>query len=219
MIDQLCYNYPCLGNIEAAFVAVWQSIQTCYNLILTPLVKVAVFPRQEPPTLRGAFLFGDKMGKITTRQQAFIDEYVMCLNSSEAARRAGYIGKSNVTGPRLLSYPEIRQAVDEGLLLRRKNGASLESPFFKKTSDKVYFIRAENGLVKIGITSNIAKRFEALNVASPVELVLLFYIETDEARKLEGSFHSIFESQWVKGEWFRLSDDDIAWIKNSYGIK
>lgn len=64
MIVHLCYNYPCLGNIKTAFVAVWKNLQTCYNLLLTPLVRVAVFPRQEPPTLREVFLFGDKMGTI-----------------------------------------------------------------------------------------------------------------------------------------------------------
>lgn len=59
-IAHLCYNYPCLGNTKAALVAVWQSIQTGYNLLLTPQARVAAFPRQEPQTLRGVFLFRDK---------------------------------------------------------------------------------------------------------------------------------------------------------------
>jgi hypothetical protein len=45
-------------------VAVWNRTQISYNLLLAPLARFAAFPRQEQPTSRGVFLFGDIMGKI-----------------------------------------------------------------------------------------------------------------------------------------------------------
>jgi hypothetical protein len=49
------------------------------------------------------------------RRQVFIAEYLKCWNSSEAARRAGYNGKSNVIGPRLLANVSIRAEIDARL--------------------------------------------------------------------------------------------------------
>ena len=50
--------------------------------------------------------------KLNARQQAFIDEYLICLNASEAARKAGYNGKSNVYGPTLLANLSIKAEID-----------------------------------------------------------------------------------------------------------
>ena len=49
---------------------------------------------------------------LNARQQAFIDEYLICLNASEAARKSGYNGKSNVEGSRLLANANIRAEID-----------------------------------------------------------------------------------------------------------
>jgi phage terminase small subunit len=35
------------------------------------------------------------MDKLTGKQQRFVDEYIVCLNGTEAARRAGYAGDEN----------------------------------------------------------------------------------------------------------------------------
>ncbi len=52
---------------------------------------------------------------LSDKQQAFINEYLQCWNASEAARRAGYNGKSNVVGPRLLANVSIKAAIRERL--------------------------------------------------------------------------------------------------------
>lgn len=41
--------------------------------------------------------------KLTDKQQVWVTEYLKSFNASEAARKAGYKGKSNVEGARLLS--------------------------------------------------------------------------------------------------------------------
>lgn len=56
-------------------------------------------------------------GGLNTKQTIFVNEYLKCWNASEAARRAGYNGKSNVIGARLLAdvsiKEEIQRRVDE----------------------------------------------------------------------------------------------------------
>lgn len=54
---------------------------------------------------------------MNTKQTVFVAEYLKCWNASEAARRAGYNGKSNVIGARLLAdvsiKAEIKHRVEE----------------------------------------------------------------------------------------------------------
>jgi len=49
------------------------------------------------------------------RQQVFLEEYLKCWNASEAARKAGFKGKANVVGPRLLANVSIQQAIQARL--------------------------------------------------------------------------------------------------------
>ena len=53
---------------------------------------------------------------MTDRQKKFVDEYILCGNASEAARRSGYSETyANRQGYKLLNMPEIRAAIDERL--------------------------------------------------------------------------------------------------------
>jgi len=50
-------------------------------------------------------------GNLTNKQRVFIEEYLKCWNASEAARRAGYNGKANSVGPRLLANVSIANEI------------------------------------------------------------------------------------------------------------
>lgn len=52
---------------------------------------------------------------MNAKQKAFLEFYLQTRNASEAARLAGYKGKPNVIGPRLLANVSIKAAVDERL--------------------------------------------------------------------------------------------------------
>lgn len=52
--------------------------------------------------------------KLNTQQAAFVREYLLCRNASEAARKAGYTMKNaNRAGTRLLSNHVIKQIIEE----------------------------------------------------------------------------------------------------------
>lgn len=56
--------------------------------------------------------------KLTARQEQFIKEYLIDLNASQAAVRAGYKGDPNTVGPRLLADVGIRSLVDQAIARR-----------------------------------------------------------------------------------------------------
>jgi phage terminase small subunit len=59
--------------------------------------------------------------KLTAKQQAFCEEYLLDLNATQAAIRAGYSAKTaNVIGPENLAKPCIAEKVQEAMKKRSK---------------------------------------------------------------------------------------------------
>lgn len=54
---------------------------------------------------------------LTAKQRLFVEHYLDCLNATKAAERAGY-AKPRQQGSRLLTFVDVRAAVDEGLRQR-----------------------------------------------------------------------------------------------------
>jgi hypothetical protein len=73
----------------------------------------------------------------------------------------------------------------------------------------VYVLRADNGLVKIGQTKRPKDRFRTFNTGLPYDLECIHLIEHNDFLELEVYLHSRFERNRVRGEWFRLSDEEI----------
>lgn len=59
--------------------------------------------------------------KLTARQARFVEEYLIDLNASQAAVRAGYTGDPNTVGPRLLADVGVRSLVDKAIARRSES--------------------------------------------------------------------------------------------------
>ncbi|MGL5049585.1 MAG: GIY-YIG nuclease family protein [Fusobacteriaceae bacterium] len=68
----------------------------------------------------------------------------------------------------------------------------------------LYVIQNEVGRVKIGITSELKKRFGALETGGGLEIVKKFYVEEKNKEALEKSLHKTFEEYRTLGEWFNI---------------
>nr|WP_321503281.1 terminase small subunit [uncultured Dethiosulfovibrio sp.] len=59
--------------------------------------------------------------KLTAKQAAFVEEYLVDLNATAAATRAGYAPKSaRKVGSNLLTLPHVQAAIEEALAERRE---------------------------------------------------------------------------------------------------
>lgn len=77
----------------------------------------------------------------------------------------------------------------------------------------VYFIKGDNGLVKIGRTTNLEKRQQTIQYNDKIKTELINYVSTFDTPTVEKTFHKIYENKRVYGEWFELDDTDIDMIK------
>lgn len=77
----------------------------------------------------------------------------------------------------------------------------------------IYFLSAENGLIKIGITKNISQRLGVLSFENASKLELLGIMEGDYLT--EKSLQQRFSKDNSHGNWFHPSKDIINFIKNN----
>ena len=74
----------------------------------------------------------------------------------------------------------------------------------------IYFIRSQNGRIKIGYTANIAKRMADLQTAHPEPLSLIVAIPGDMSA--ERALHRRFMADRLEGEWFDPSPVLISYL-------
>lgn len=75
----------------------------------------------------------------------------------------------------------------------------------------VYFLQSKLvGVIKIGCSANIASRVADIKTANAEELILLASIKTDRYLLVEQILHELFQEQRQRGEWFRITEDDVA---------
>src|SRR5690606_2634547 len=69
-----------------------------------------------------------QVAQLPTKQERFVEEYLIDLNATAAAIRAGYSAKTaHVQGPRLLSNVRVRARVDECLAeISTRTGVTVE---------------------------------------------------------------------------------------------
>ncbi len=96
--------------------------------------------------------------------------------------------------------------------MRRKEGKKQKT----NKDGYVYFIKAENGLTKIGETISPKSRYSNIKSMVPMYTEFLFAVKTDNAPGLEEKLHEKFSNKREMGEWFRLSEKDIDSTKQHF---
>ena len=112
---------------------------------------------------------------------------------------------------------ESREVLPQGYRAHREPGLR-GKPTFNVTVVKrpprkpvVYFVQAENGLIKIGSTNYIEDRMKSLSSQSPLGLTLLATVRGDRAK--EFAYHLRFAAHRLHGEWFQRCPEIEAEIE------
>ena len=82
-----------------------------------------------------------------------------------------------------------------------------------RVPSRTYVIRCE-GFVKIGIASDVERRFRDLQSANPHRLECLAVLPG--GRDVERRLHARFAAQRTHDEWFRIEGDLAAWIDGGF---
>lgn len=80
----------------------------------------------------------------------------------------------------------------------------------------VYVIGPREGPFKLGIATNVASRRSIANVGNWVYLFIHYEYAAEseaQAQKIERELHFHFRDRHIRGEWFRLTPDDLGEIQ------
>lgn len=86
-------------------------------------------------------------------------------------------------------------------------------PRSEPTAGFAYLIAGPDGLFKIGRSVKPDKRVRQI-APKRFDLRLLFAIPTANPESLEGWLHQAFAHRRVKGEWFRLTEEEVALMRS-----
>ncbi len=119
-----------------------------------------------------------KMAKLTEKQQRFVDEYLIDLNATQAAIRAGYSVKTaNEQGSQNLAKLSIQQAIAEQMAERSKRTGI--------NQDRVVLELAKIALVKM--TDIVDSQGRIKSNASPDDLACIESVKYKESESDTGS--------------------------------
>lgn len=90
-----------------------------------------------------------------------------------------------------------------------------------KGRGSVYLIRAKGlgGVYKIGQSLDPQRRLQTVQTYSPVPLEIAYTITNKDGGNIERALHRRFKDSWIHHEWFRLSAQDIDWIRHNYTLR
>lgn len=119
-----------------------------------------------------------KMAKLTEKQQRFVDEYLIDMNATQAAIRAGYSVKTaNEQGSQNLAKLSIQQAIAEQMAERSKRTGI--------NQDRVVLELAKIALVKM--TDIVDSQGRIKSDASPDDLACIESVKYKESESDTGS--------------------------------
>ena len=77
----------------------------------------------------------------------------------------------------------------------------------------IYLFSAERGQFKIGQSIDPQSRIKSFSTL-PFNVKLIHQIAATDVNLAESAMHSLFSNKRTTGEWFKLSDQDVKWLKN-----
>ena len=183
----------------------------------------------EPNTLVGSFpdehvfekaaLLARELGKFPTDKEMRVKR-----NQDETFPNSGVyerFGSRASLASKVLAYckshekfTDVVKIVEQYVLANKVTISQGESRFGKDLSyGFVYLVKGHPGEYKIGRTNLVDRRLSELGATASVQQSLIHEIKTDDPAGIETYWHRRFQDKRMRGEWFKLSADDVRAFK------
>ena len=161
-------------------------------------------------------------GSFSNKQQVFINEYLICWNATEAARRAGY-AFPNVEGPKNLVHPSIKALIQERLTEKHMSAdevlARLAAMARSNIADFAH-VGSANDLQALGDSGQVIKKFKRKKYypkdGDPYDEIEIELYPADVNLERIGRHHKLFDGGPVTFDLPPDSNFERA-LKSAYG--
>ena len=125
-----------------------------------------------------------------------------------------YLLKSEI----LVSFPGLKENLEYAIeiynLLTKDGQTSSRKIERKIKPGYVYLLQSPTGTYKIGKTTNPENRLRTFGVKLPFEVEYICLIKTKNPKETESELHNKFSDKRMGGEFFKLSNEDIEYVKS-----
>ena len=80
-------------------------------------------------------------------------------------------------------------------------------------SGYVYAISDTSGGIKLGLAENPDDRVKQLQTGNKEQLTIIYRLYVEDMKHAEDSLHLIFAGRRVNGEWFKLTEQEVALLE------
>lgn len=81
------------------------------------------------------------------------------------------------------------------------------------TQSSLVYVILQDEFYKIGKTSNWQRRLEHYKTHSAIPFNVILVVECADASTVEAYLHARFAAHRVRGEWFKLGEGDVEWLR------
>jgi RNA polymerase subunit RPABC4/transcription elongation factor Spt4 len=78
----------------------------------------------------------------------------------------------------------------------------------------IYLLKMLDAFFKIGLSRNPDHRIIGIGTGLPFTITKIHEFRCPKTNSIESMLHKLFEDKREKGEWFRLSQEDVEWLKS-----
>lgn len=163
---------------------------------------------------------------LSNKQRAFVEHYLQCWNASEAARLAGYTGRSNTIGHRLLTNVDISEAIktrlaslqmsaDEVLTRLTRHARGSMGDFLIPETGEIDLVRADEA-GKLDLIKTFRRTITTVSKLVTKETITVELYDAQNALIQLGRTHGLFVDKLApttpdgKGEFTGTTPDDRA---------
>lgn len=155
--------------------------------------------------------------KLTDKQARFVTEYLKCFNAAEAARNAGYKGRSDVEGARLLvnlseylneARPSETIMTPEEVLTELSIIARGDMGNFIDDSSLSINLNTDKARSKMRLVKKI-KYITQVNDDSQTDTVEFELYDKVKALELLGKYYALFKDRVQVDDWHTQAIEDI----------
>ena len=171
-------------------------------LLFAPLLAVLAL------SLWGAYRRVDMALREQRERHAIYDEWLALMHQGQqdVTRMSLVISR---TQARLMGQPADESLPSE-VVEQLYEARSRETGF-------VYLIKGGDGTYKIGIARDPKNRLQRLQTSASVKLELVATMPTQAMHRTESALHAQYADKRKHGEWFALTDADVAEIRAMFG--
>jgi septal ring factor EnvC (AmiA/AmiB activator) len=107
---------------------------------------------------------------------------------------------------------DAQKKLEKQLQKEQRKKEEIEKALSQIEEGFIYILKSENGYYKIGKAKELQNRITTWQHEFPIVIDFIYSFACHNRRLVENFLHNKYSKKRLRREWYKLNDEDIAWI-------